>query len=210
MEPQVRLLRSGEIRRASFLLAEAFAADPFIGHFFNHRRRRELALPRFFRAVLHEFADGRALYALEDGATLAGVAAWMPPEGVKTGPRSRRLSRFASWEVRVLFPRAAPRLLAGFDTLGQRHPEQPHWYLAFVGIDPRRQRGGFGSKLLAPALELVDAAGVACYLETPFPDTRAFYRRLGFEETSELRPVIGAPIVYTMIRPAAPHRSTTE
>jgi DNA-binding transcriptional regulator/RsmH inhibitor MraZ len=57
------------------LLAAAFAEDPFIGHFLTHPRRRRLALPAFFRAVLHELADAGAVFALETQDALAGVAA---------------------------------------------------------------------------------------------------------------------------------------
>jgi hypothetical protein len=76
MEPVVRALAAGEMRRGSSLLAAAFVDDPFIGHFFADRRRRKLALPSFFRAVLHEMTDTGGLYALETGGSLAGVAAW--------------------------------------------------------------------------------------------------------------------------------------
>jgi GNAT superfamily N-acetyltransferase len=102
-----------------------------------------------------------------------------------------------------LFPRASPRLLAGFAALAQRHPPLTHWYLAFVGVEPRWQRHGFGRALLAPALSKADAAGIPCYLETPFPDTRAFYVRLGFKDGEQLHPVEGAPPIWTMTRPAA-------
>ena len=43
----------------------------------------------------------------------------------------------------------------------------------------------------------------AVFLETPFEGTHAFYRRLGFEHIAELRPVAGAPPVWTMTRPAS-------
>jgi hypothetical protein len=49
-------------------------------------------------------------------------------------------------------------------------------------------------------LEQADHNGQLCYLETPFPDTRAFYRKLRFNETAELRPVAGAPPIWTMTR----------
>src|SRR5229473_1980483 len=137
---------------------------------------------------------------------LVGVAAWAPPEVAAIG-RSHFLVRFASFEVRALFPRAAPRLLAGFAELGEHHPPERHCYLAFVGIDPRQQRRGLGRTLLAPIIERADDAGIACYLETPFSKTRVFYRRLGFEDADELHPVAGAPTIWTMTRPAASHRA---
>ncbi len=200
MEAVVRGLAAGEVRRASSLLAVAFADDPFIGHFFADRRRRSLALPSFFRAVLHEMADMGGLFALEMEGSLVGVAAWAPPGAAGPGSRSRRLSRIASREVDALFPRAAGRLRAGFEMLAASHPTEPHWYLAFVGIDPGQQRRGLGRAILAPVLAQADDLAVPCYLETPFPDTRAFYRTLGFEETCRLHPVPGAPPIWTMTR----------
>ena len=207
MEPTVRSLRTRELRSASRLLAGAFADDPFIRHFLRARRRREVAFPRFFRAALHELAGAGTVFGLEADGVLVGVAAWAPPEVAAIGRRSHFLARFASLEVRALFPRAAPRLLAGFAELGENHPPERHWYLAFVGIDPRQQRRGLGRTLLAPIIERADDAGIACYLETPFSKTRVFYRRLGFEDTDELHPVAGAPTIWTMTRPAAPHRA---
>jgi ribosomal protein S18 acetylase RimI-like enzyme len=142
-----------------------------------------------------------ALYGADENGKLAGVAAWLPPAPAVATRRSRWLEAAASIEVRLLFPRAAPSLLTGFQTLGEHHPPVPHWYLAFVGIEPAQQRRGIGRKLLAPVLERADAGAVACYLETPFPGTRAFYRQLGFEEAGQLQPVAEAPPIWTMTRP---------
>ncbi len=78
MKLLVRPLRRSEIRRTSRLLADAFAVDPFIGHFFGDPYRRRLAFPPFFR-VVHDLADAGGLFAVETGSALAGVAAWAPP-----------------------------------------------------------------------------------------------------------------------------------
>jgi GNAT superfamily N-acetyltransferase len=202
VDPTLRLLRSGEARRASTLLAAAFADDPFIGYFLRDRRRRALALPPFFRAVLHELLPAGSVYALEAEGALAAVAAWVPPTEPPSSRRSQFRARIAGLELRALFPRASPGLLSGFAALAQRHPPLPHWYLAFVGVDPRWQRRGLGRALLTPVLLQADATGHPCYLETPFPDTRAFYRGLGFKDGEELDPVAGAPPIWTMTRPA--------
>jgi GNAT superfamily N-acetyltransferase len=203
MQTRTRPLRPGEARRASVLLAGAFADDPFIGHFLRGRRRRELALPPFFRAVLHELLPAGAVQALDAEGVLVAVAAWVPPGGPMRSWRSQSRARVAGFQLRALFPRASPRLLAGFAALAQRHPPVPHWYLAFVGVDPRWQRHGLGKTLLTRTLSQADAAGIPCYLETPFPDTRAFYRRLGFVESGQVHPVAGAPPIWTMTRSPA-------
>ncbi len=102
--------------------------------------------------------------------------------------------------VRNISRRGAEGLLSGFATLESRHPTDPHWYLIFTGITPNDQGQGFGSKLLATWLDRADRTGTICYLETPFPEMHAFYRRLGYEITWQGNPFAGAPTIWTMIR----------
>jgi GNAT superfamily N-acetyltransferase len=206
MDVRVRQIGRGEVAAAASLLARAFAADPFIGHFMADQRRRRLALPPFFAAVLQELIGSQGVYVSEHDGGVVGVAAWLPPEP-KTPTRDARLrARLAATQVRLLFPRAAPRVRSGFETLAADHPGDPHWYLAFVGIEPDQQGRGLGRQLLDPVLEQADREHRVCYLETPFPDTRAFYRKLRFIDTAELRPVAGAPPIWTMTR--QPHTTT--
>ncbi len=200
MDVTVRPLERVELSTAARLLARAFAGDPFIGHFLSSPARLRLALPLFFRSVLHEQLPHGTLTAAAHERRLVGAAAWVAPGLNADGEAPRLQARLNLAAVRSLFPRATPRLLDGFAELAHQHPGDPHWYLAFVGVEPGLQRGGVGRQLLAPTLERADADGLPCYLETPFPETRAFYRRLGFEETSELRPVAGAPPIWTMTR----------
>jgi GNAT superfamily N-acetyltransferase len=163
-------------------------------------RRRRLALPSFFAGVLHELIDSEAVYASDLDGRLAGVAAWLPPEPQAPSSGARRRARLASTRVRILFPRAAPRLWGGFETLDAHHPHDLHWYLAFIGIEPGVQRRGLGRQLLEPVLQRADRESCLCYLETPFPETRNFYRGLRFDDTAELQPVAGAPTIWTMTR----------
>ena len=200
MEAEVRQLRPREAGAAAPLLVRSFADDPFIGYFFRGPRRRRLALPPFFAAVLHSLLPSREVFALAVGGRVLGVAAWLPPEPLSASRQARLRANAATARVRFLFPRASPALGLGFEMLGSHHPPDPHWYLAFVGIDPDEQRRGLGRQLLSPVLDRADRESSICYLETPFPDTRAFYHRLGFVNTSELNHVPGAPTIWTMTR----------
>jgi ribosomal protein S18 acetylase RimI-like enzyme len=196
----VRLLGRGEIGHASRLLGRAFSEDPFIGHVLRDSTRRRLAFPPFFRSVLLELSEFGAIYAAEREGTLIGVAAWAPPNAGSPGTPARFRALLARSIVRALFPSATSSLLGGFASLAEHHPNEPHWYLAFVGIEPRAHGQGIGSALLAPVLAQAERDRVICYLETPFPATHAFYRRFGFEVTAELRPIAGAPPVWSMTR----------
>jgi GNAT superfamily N-acetyltransferase len=201
VEVEVRPLARREVAGASHVLARAFAADPFIGHFLAKATRRRLAFPPFFRSVIHQLIAFGTVYAAERDGVILGVAAWSPPNGSSPPTLARLRSSANVWVVRGLFLRSASQMLGGFGVLGERHPDVPHWYLAFVGIEPSLQGKGIGAALLAPVLVQADAAGTTCYLETPFRATLEFYRRLGFELTAELNPVAGAPPVWVMTRP---------
>ena len=56
-----------------------------------------------------------------------------------------------------------------FEELGKYHPEEDHWYLAFIALDPSKQGQGLGSLNLKVALKLVDEQGKIAYLESSNP-----------------------------------------
>jgi GNAT superfamily N-acetyltransferase len=116
---------------------------------------------------------------------LAAVGAWDPPD---TATHEELRARVAAGLVRFLYPQRARTLFAGFAGMARFHPQERHWHLAFVGVDPRFQGTGLGAEVLRPVLDRADAEGTLCYLETPFRQTHGFYGRLGFELTRELQP----------------------
>ncbi len=199
----IDLLEAREVRPAGRLLAHAFDADPVIGRFFRGRVRRPIAYPAFFRSVLRLSLPYEHVYSASTKGDLVGVAAWIPP-GARQLSRSERLRAMPDeLLVRGLFPGGMRDIDQGFAGLADLHPPAPHWYLEFVGIKSGRQGDGIGAQILAPVFLLADAAGVTCYLETPFERTFPFYERLGFAHVAETRPFPGAPPVWTMLRPAA-------
>lgn len=193
MNVSVGRLGSPECGRASRLLARAFADDPVITWFLYGRLRRRIAFPAFFRAVLEEMLPSGQVDAAHGDGNLIGVAAWLPPDAREPEAGARRSAARQRALVRMLFPRASNGLFAGFAAMEHFHPAAPHWYLAFVGIEPMVQSHGIGRALLAPALEIADQTQTLCYLETPFPRTHRFYERLGFVRQRELNPFFGAP-----------------
>lgn len=180
----VRLQRR-EISAASRVLARAFAADPVIGWCLRPGLRRTIGYPAFFASALYELEPQGEAYVLHTEAGIGGVAAWVPP-GAECG--GGLLESATAGVVRLLYPRRAVRLFTAFAAMGRFHPDEPHWHLGFVGIEPALQGKGLGEELLRPVLDRADAEGVLCYLETPFRQTHAFYGRLGFELTRELQP----------------------
>ncbi len=91
-------------------------------------------------------------------------------------------------------------LLQGFAKLETTHPDTPHWYLFFIGMDAERRGHGIGARLMTPVLQAADDGGMPCYLETPFPQTLPFYRKLGYDVIGEPTPFTGAPQLWAMKR----------
>lgn len=185
------------------ILSRAFDPDPVISHFLGGPLRGPAYRIFFADVVLAQRTQGQA-YVLDEGSTVLGVALWTPPEAPAPTAIERLRSRAFAGALRLLSPSGARELSAGFERASHLHPLEPHWYLAFVGIDPAHQGRGHGERLLAPILARADREQRPAYLETPFPRTHAFYRRLGFEVTRELRPFRGAPPVWTMFRSPRP------
>ena len=112
--------------------------------------------------------------------------------------------------VRVFGRRLALALRARLRMEG-RHPRRPpHWYLAIMGVDPQWQGRGIGSKLMRPALEVLDAEGMPAYLEASTPRSRALYERHGFAVTGEFNLPSGGPTLWQMWRDPARGRAARQ
>jgi len=84
------------------------------------------------------------------------------------------------------------------------HPrEEPHWYLAIIGVDPARQGYGVGAALLRSRLRRCDQEGLPAYLESSNRENVPLYQHFGFHVTGTLGLPEGAPVVNTMWRPGA-------
>ena len=79
------------------------------------------------------------------------------------------------------------RALRLYGPVGARHPkDEPHWYLAVLGVDGAAQGEGLGRRLIEPGLQRCDEEGLPAYLETMNEANLAWYARFGFEVTDEV------------------------
>ena len=149
---------------------------------------------RHFPKLVHglggaAFAAGTA-FMTRDGA---GAILWLAP-GVE--PDAKALMRLAE---ETLDETRRAQLGAAFEQMGRYHPQEPHWYLPFIGVDPARQGQGIGAALLRPILEKCDAERFPAYLESSNPRNRPLYQRHGFEIMGEIK-VGSCPPVTPMLR----------
>ena len=89
--------------------------------------------------------------------------------------------------------------LAIVRAIGEVHPTDPHWYLAFVCTRPDQQGRGFGTALIRDGLERCDAEGRPAYLEATAERNRALYERSGLRVTNRID-LPGGPPLWAMWR----------
>ena len=182
------------------MLARAFHDDPVFGWFFPAEGSRHRRLQRFFVTELHResLRHGAVEVARADGR-VAGAAVWFPP-GTSFGTEVSALPGYL---------RAFGRRLAAVSqfqsvAVHARPREEPHWYLAIIGVDPVRQGYGVGAALLRSRLRRCDEEGLPAYLESSKLENVPLYQHFGFRVTGTLGLTEGAPVVSTMWRPGDP------
>ena len=87
-----------------------------------------------------------------------------------------------------------------WEWVASRIPQEPHWHLDSVAVEPGWQGRGIGSALIEFAFEHVRESGVAIVLETGTPRNVRLYERLGFHVVEEASPPEGGPQVWFMRR----------
>jgi ribosomal protein S18 acetylase RimI-like enzyme len=91
-------------------------------------------------------------------------------------------------------------LLATFEKMGQWHPEEVHWYLPLIGVEPNAQGKGIGAELMRHAVARCDRERALAYLESSNPRNVPLYERHGFEVVREVQ-VGSSPPAFPMVRP---------
>ena len=171
-------------------LVTTFSPDPLMRWFYADPADYLAHFPGFVRIFGGRSFEMGTADTLED---LRGAALWLPP-GVL-------------WDDEALTAHMMETLdeergqaAAEFDREVSRYlPEEPHWYLAVLGVDPPSQSRGRGSELIAPRLRQCDEAGQVAHLVSSNPRNHSFYQRHGFEIMDEIRVADGPP-TWPMIR----------
>jgi len=195
--PGVRRARSEEDHEAAAeALALAFADDPAWAHLLPNSETRAEQLLAFFTAEIGNLApEFRDVWVTEDGS---GAAIWARPRRWRV-PLRRTLG--AMRPMAGIFGARLPLAIWAQLRLERRHPSTPgHWYLHYIGVEPRRQGRGLGAALMAPVLELCDHEGHPVHLEASTERNRRLYERNGFALTGTFELPIGGPPLREMWR----------
>jgi len=187
---EVHVVDHAEVPRAVSTQLTAFTSDPAMRWLWPEPHDYLRNFPRLVRA----FGGG----AFEHGTAhvagdFRGGSLWLPP-GV--APDGDALEALFDETLREPARTAAPSVM---EQMGEAHPHEPHWHLAFIGVDPTHQGQGIGAVLMRHVLAQIDAQHLHAYLESSNPANVPFYRRHGFEVIREIR-VGASPVITPMLR----------
>ena len=90
-----------------------------------------------------------------------------------------------------------------FEEMGALHPNDDHWYLPLMGVDPVAQGHGLGSALLRHALKTCDSDGLPAYLEATSARSRHLYTRHGFNVVEIIQAGTSPPLWAMLREPAS-------
>ena len=187
---EIRVATQEETRETISCIVAAFITDPIARFTCPSPHDYLQAMP----LVTEEFGGGAFAHGSAYVSTdFCGAALWLPP-GVH--PDFEALEK-------IFRDLAAPEhfgdLLLTFERMGQWHPEEPHWYLPLIGVEPNAQAKGIGGALMRHAVGRCDEQGALAYLESTNPRNISLYERYGFEIMGEIQ-VGSCPVVTPMLR----------
>ena len=200
-DPLLRRLGIADAPVMAGVLARAFAEDPNFVALQPDPARRARALERTFVAQARTTMPfGHVHGELDDSGALAGAAVWHPPGSAPLPVRLQLAGLPAALAALAVSPRTVPRTLAMVAKMERLRPEEPHWYLATIGVDPSRHGRGVGARLIRAGLDAVDRDALPAYLETSTARNAAWYERLGFRTIAREQLLRDGPECWLMWR----------
>jgi ribosomal protein S18 acetylase RimI-like enzyme len=177
---------AAELARCISTQILAFAADPLMRWALPDPERYVAFFPTFLQHYGGQAFELGTAYRTQD---YRGSAHWLPP-GV--GFDQEALGAVVQEAVA---PERLDEVFGVLEAVGKAHPEEPHWFLPVIGVDPSCQSRGYGSALLERSLAAVDADHRVAYLEASNPRSVPLYQRFGFEVIDEIQVGTSPPVV---------------
>ena len=182
-EFNIRRAEFGDVRELSLVLARAFEEDPFMSWLFPEPTYRLKLVQAWMRVEVANALEMDASWvSMISGEIVAGTI-WSPP-----GRDLHESGTFSQLWYLVLGanPDRTSELAQGLSMIGSSHPDEPHFYLNTVGVQPSLAGQGHGGAIIGHTLDLADVDGQPCYLESSSPRNIPLYERLGFEVIHEI------------------------
>lgn len=187
-----------DLNRVLPCLVAAFVHDPITGFLLQTGPGYPERVTKFFSILMRaRLALGMPVLVARDEAGVHGAAM-----GYTTVQPNWPGNLEDEWDG---FERATPGMserIAAYDEIATRgKPSSPHYYLGVLGVEPKSQGLGVGTRLLQAYCERSagDPLSSGVVLETAKASNVAFYQRAGFMETAKGR--IGADTMWCLYLP---------
>lgn len=188
----VRAAERAHVPAVARSLAEAFYDDPVCRFAWPDDARRLARSRVSFATQINALWPRREIHTDEH---FSSVAVWARPDEWQIPTKA--VVRVFATSIRTRVRMAALLAYLRTDAL---HPEEPHWYLEFLGTVPEHQGEGLGGRVLTPVLQRADEEGTAIWTWSSNRRNLAFYHRHGFEVLDELPFAAGGPPIFPIRR----------
>jgi ribosomal protein S18 acetylase RimI-like enzyme len=195
----LRALDPSEWREAASLLSRSMCANPVnVRAFGLESGPREKALLRFFGPVVRGLQQRGSILAAVRRTTIVGVCGMAGPGRCQPtmGEKLRILPAVVIGNA-VSVPL---RVLRWTGEWARRDPEEPHWHLGPVAVEPDLQGQGIGGAMVANFCAQMKERRALSYLETDKSENVRFYERFGYTVLAEGL-VLEVPNWFMMRRP---------
>jgi uncharacterized protein YhfF/GNAT superfamily N-acetyltransferase len=190
----VRPVVPAEVPALAGVLARAFARDPMVTWPLVTGDDLPARIRASFEAVDTPFAAEGWMLEAADGQ---GVMTLLPPG---SSAREEELARTTAPAMAALSPDGGVRYERFWSWTWSMLPDEPHWLLDQLAVEPDAQGRGIGGAMIQYAIDRAAADGRPLLLETAVPSNLALYRRHGFEVFAEGDAPGGGPHVWFMRR----------
>lgn len=169
---------------AAALMGRAAKDDPIFAHALPDAEDRAPGVSQMLETVLRIGLTHGEVWVTPP--PIIGVACWLSPAHPTVTAEDRDAAGWrevgAAWGVE-----AFARFQAFATDVAEAHAlfaAEPHWYLAWLCVEPSQQGRGIGSTLMRHMTARTDIEQVGCQLFTAAPRNVPTYEHLGFSVVS--------------------------
>ena len=174
-------------------LVRAFAREPFHQWMVPDADMWIKKAPKYFTSYIKMIRrDGYA--DTVDGGH--GSALWLSPDKPGGGMLSRFQVPFVLWRLAGSKFNDVWNVIPLID---RHRPQDPHWYLDILGVDPDHASTGIGSALITHGLKRCYESGKLVFLDTLMEGNARFFEKHGFDVTASFT-LPSCLAIWTMVR----------